>query len=281
MQIKSKASSALKKSGHNIQRLGLTLVTLSVLSGLATTYAMANSPQLELFPVSVQESFKQAETQTLQMQNELNRIVHEMNTQERLYNESRCDQLSDDEGCSQLKSQMQEKFMALNSMLQQSLPEVKKAVEHAHKTMGGSLSRMAQKYTPSQLIKLNHDAMQSDSVTQPTVSARTPLGRIAAIFSKINKSIGSRQTNMYVLASQTYADLSEIKKELALLEQNTRNNAVIDIMNFTPADMSDESIETIGHFRAMIMGDEDGYNIPSYPEQNSTVTYEERLSQFY
>lgn len=266
-----------------IRHLALSMITCAVLSTAVMTPAnAANSPQLELFPVSVQESFKQAEMQTVQMQSELTRISQEMKTQETLYKESKCDQLSDDAGCRQLKAQMREKFMELNTSVQESLPEVKRAVSHAHKTMGKSLTRMANNYTPSQLVKLNHEAMQrGQKNSSQRISGRTPLGRMAAMFGKINKAIGSKQTNLYVLASQTYADLSMINEELKLLEQNTANNAVVSSLGINLDDLSDESMDTIANYRSLVMGDEAAYDSPVYPDQNSTKNYEQRLSHFY
>lgn len=265
-----------------IQHLTLVVAAVGLLSGLMMSQVLAaNSPQLELFPVSVQESFKQAETQTVQMQSELTRISEEMKVQETLYKESKCDQLSDDGGCRQLKAQMREKFMELNAVVQAALPEVKRSVVHAHKTMGKSLARMANNYTPSQLIKLNHEAMQRDQQTRKKVSGRTPLGRMAALFGKINKAMGSKQTNLYVLASQTYADLSLISEELELLEQNTANNSVVNSIGINLDDLSDESMETISNYRSLVMGDEEMYDSPVYPNQNSIRSYEDRLSHFY
>ena len=266
----------------NLRHLSLVAMTCSILSGTPLSAAAANSPQLELFPVSVQESFKQAETQTTQMQSELTRISDDMKVQEQLYKESKCDQLSDDAGCRQLKSQMRDKYMELNTAVQQALPELKRAVKHAHKTMGASLSRMANNYTPSQLIKLNHDAMQRNQQVKQSSRGRTPLGRMASLFGKINKAMGSKQTNLYVLASQTYADLSLINEELDLLEQNTANNAVVNSLGIHLDDLSDETIETIANYRTLVMGDDGSISdVPAYPQQNTAKSYEDRLSQFY
>jgi hypothetical protein len=248
---------------------------------ISTSSVLASSPQLELFPVSVQASFKQAESQTLEMQNELTRISEEMKIQEKLYIESKCDQLSDDSGCRQLKSQMKDKYMELNTAVQKALPEVQRTVKHAHKTMGASLKRLSHKYTPSQLIKLNHEAMQTNNKPRQANTAKTPLGRMASLFGKINKAMGSKQTNLYVLASQTYADLTLIQNELALLEQNTANNAVVNSLGFNLDELNDESIDTIANYRVLVMGEEENFSTPVFSDQSSSQSYEDRLSNFY
>ena len=269
--------------GPALRRLSFAVISCGFLSCTLSVSALAaNSPQLELFPVSVQESFKQAESETLQMQSELSRISKEMKIQEDLYKESKCDQLSDDAGCRQLKAQMRDKFMELNTAVQQALPEVKRAVKHAHKKMGASLNNIANKYTPSELVKLNHKAMQrNQQQAQHVNTARTPLGRMASLFAKINRSIGSKQTNLYVLASQTYTDLTLINNELELLEQNTANNAIVTSLGIDISDMNEEEMETISNFRARVMGDDVAYDTPVYMPQNSTQNIESNLSKYY
>ncbi len=257
----------------------------SIMLAIALTTVAINAqaaPQINLFPISIKESLKQAEGASMIMQSETVRISQEMRDIEELYTSSKCDQLTTDAGCRELKSQMGNKFMELNGALRSTIPAVQKAVTTAQKQLATSLSKLGHKNTPAQLSTQNHNQM---SQHRPDISrVRHPgFSKLTKLFRSMNKAIGGKQTNQFALAADTYQGLTAVKEELALLDTNIKNNELIESIKFNMGDISDEDFDTIASFRKIVMGDEldAGEMQPAYQDDSSPSGYEDRVSKYF
>jgi hypothetical protein len=233
-------------------------------TGLNTAQA-ASGPKIQLFPTAVKENIKQAVRATNSFNGGFERFQQELIAKGKMYKELGCDGSIGDKGCGEIRKQMKEARSRYAQELKESMPEIKRAISSAHKSLGKSIRKAQSKMTPKQLMEMlkESDSQVAVNRAKRKVRGSKNYGRIVNNLQLISRSLGSgkngKPSNRMVEAAVAYAGLTDILNSVSQLEAEIEVLEIDDLFNEFTGQINESDVVKVESINEMIDGDTDDY----------------------
>jgi len=229
------------------------------------------SPRLNLFPSDVTEHLSNTGAVAGAMEESLKTVIHDLDSQQRLYDETGC-RGSGDPGCEAIAKQISEKYSEMLSIMEENLPEMKHAVRATHQGIGKNLRQeLGRKTSPAGI-----QALLSDKAKPKVFKGRYSLsGR----FSQYQKMISSGGKNtLATLAAEIYLDSREVLTMIDLMEADIARQQTVIKLGQMYGTLTPEMMSTVDAVKTVIFGEpEDDSGILPTGEEGSAEQFKSPL----
>lgn len=228
-------------------------LTMVICGGVHAT--QSTNPAISLFPSTVKQDLKQSVKATKQLEDSIEPIIEKMAATEALFRAANCDGEAADQGCSQLKKQLQQQYFDLLNEVDTFLPEVEKSIVATHQSLSNSINKtLGKTKTPYQI---QHEMLQQNKPVRDRIRAKSKKGLSARLQNLLRLTqTKSDPSNMLVAASEFFLDASD---SLLILSQTraaiaqAKTQAALDL---ELGSLSEEMFVTVDSVKSII-SDED------------------------
>ncbi len=257
----------------NIRRLSLLTATLATLlsSGLAT----ANTPTIRLFPTTVVEDLRQTGNVARDMETGLQEVIGQLDQQQQLYQESKCDGAENDPGCQRLARQIGASYLEMLTIMEERLPDMEHTVNNTRLSLEKNLrNELGKKMTPWTLQEtlVGKTSKTANDKPSPTLRGRSGM-RLSERFKQYYQLVATSGANgdqsLAVLASDIYLDMEETSLLIARTRQEIARATLMEQLNQSFGIITPEMIEVVGGVKSILFGDEESLAIVAGPPPGS------------
>ena len=227
---------------------------------LITPLAHAAAPTLKLFPSNVISSMKNSQASAEQMDQTLEPLAMQLQSQMDLYNDAQCDSDALDAGCLTIKQGISSAFTGLLQAIKGELPTMKTSLQSIDKNLGKSIkTKLGYSKT---LLDLDAIVQGKESSSQE-VSRASRKGKkgMAQMFRSYNKMLarGGKQESFALVAADIYAETYDALQALNTLEMNIDYSiARNQIDKAWGSEPSAEMVATVTAVKGLLYGYEEG-----------------------
>ena len=222
-----------------------------------TSASNSTNPSISLFPSTVKQDLKQSVEATKQLEDNIQPIIEQMSATETLFRAANCDGEAADQGCSQLKKQLQQQYFDLLNEVDTFLPEVEKSIIATHQSLSKSITKtLGRTKTPYQLQR---EMLQQSKTIEDRVRSKSKRGLSARLQNLLRLTqTKSDPGSVLVAASEFFLDASD---SLLILSQTraaiaqAKTQAALDL---ELGSLSEEMFTTVDSVKSII--NEDDYD---------------------
>ena len=235
-------------------------VAIIMIAGVAA--ANTNSPTIRLFPTTVVEDLRQTSSVAREMETGLQEVIGQLDQQQQLYNESKCDGAEDDPGCQRLAKQVGATYLDMLGIMEERLPDMEHTVNNTRLSLEKRLrSELGNKMTAWTLQETLLGGNPPKDSTSPAPSMRGRSGmRLSERFSQYYKLVASSSSHsdqsLAVLASDIYLDMEETSTLIARTREEIARATLIEQLNQSFGTITPEMMEIVGGVKSILFGDE-------------------------
>ena len=168
----------------------------------------AKRPALMLFPKNVTENIKEVSETSKQMEEGLEPVINNLNTQMELFQASNCEGDDVDAGCLEIKQQIVENYSQMLGILKENLPVLNKKIGATNVSLGNKISKeVGAKLTPAGLQKAI-----GDGALPPVIKGRARLSRVFSRYHALISKHGTGNKAIATMAAEMYLDNQAAKE---------------------------------------------------------------------
>ncbi|MCZ6619001.1 MAG: hypothetical protein O7E57_12810, partial [Gammaproteobacteria bacterium] len=135
----------------NQKFFGISLLLLLVVAAPAT-HGAASGPVVRLFPTTVLEDIRETGQVAEEMENNLQEVIHRLDMQQQLFEESLCQGADGDQGCARISKQLGATYLEMLNVMSERLPEMERAVNRTRSSLEKRIRQeLGQRMTPTSL----------------------------------------------------------------------------------------------------------------------------------
>jgi len=241
----------------------LLAALLFLAAGLAYGQPGARQPTLNIFSTQVIENLKETGNAAQTLENQLQEVIGQLERQQRLYQESKCEGAFGDQGCKQLSQQMAGTYKQMLTIMEDRLPDM----EHSIITTRDSLQRrLAKEFghnrTGRDLQYLLRSNKHNQMLAQRTRIHRQGVrlsDRFRQYFQLVNQGSGE---SLALLGSEMYLDMDETAKLIQLTQQQIERSKLVVDLSDSFGTLTPEMKSTVAGVKRIIFGEyeeDDGF----------------------
>ncbi len=270
------AQSVTNREDHEMRTTARTLsVLLLAVATLATGVTLANTPTIRLFPTTVVEDLRQTGNVARDMETGLQEVIGQLDQQQELYNESKCDGAEDDAGCQRLARQIGASYLDMLTIMEERLPDMEHTVNNTRQSLEKGLrNELGKKMTPwtlqETLIGSNTNNVATKS--SPTLRGRSGMRlseRFKQYYQLVATSGAKGDQSLAVLASDIYLDMEETSLLIQRTRQEIARATLMEQLNQSFGIITPEMIEVVGGVKSILFGDEETQALVAGPPPGS------------
>jgi len=246
------------------------------LAAMATTgVTHANTPTIRLFPTTVVEDLKQTGNVARDMETGLQEVIGQLDQQQQLYQESKCDGAEDDAGCQRLARQIGASYLDMLTIMDERLPDMEHTVNNTRQSLEKGLrNELGKKMTPWTLQEtlIGTNAGKSAPKSSPTLRGRSGMRlseRFKQYYQLVATSGAKGDQSLAVLASDIYLDMEETSLLIARTRQEIARATLMEQLNQSFGIITPEMIEVVGGVKTILFGDEESQALVAGPPPGS------------
>jgi hypothetical protein len=241
---------------------------IQLLSGLlllpVSGYAGASAPTINLFPTTVLEEIKHTGNVAAEMETGLQAVIGQLDEQQKLYLESKCEGNEGDPGCERIARQLGKSYLEMLNVMADRLPEMETAVNATssslEKRIRKELGQMKTSWTLQELLIGEESAGQPGSSSQaPSLRGRSGM-RLSDRFSQYYKLVartgGNANSSLAVIASDIYLDMQETSSLIARTREEISRATLMEQLNQSFGTITPEMQEVVAGVKAILFGEE-------------------------
>ncbi len=255
-------------------RILLPALSIAVAT-LATGVTFANTPTIRLFPTTVVEDLKQTGNVARDMETGLQEVIGQLDQQQELYQESKCDGAEDDAGCQRLARQIGASYLDMLTIMEERLPDMEHTVNNTRKSLEKGLrNELGKKMTPWTLQETLIGAKANTATTKssPTLRGRSGMRlseRFKQYYQLVATSGAKGDQSLAVLASDIYLDMEETSLLIARTRQEIARATLMEQLNQSFGIITPEMIEVVDGVKTILFGDEESQTLVAGPPPGS------------
>ncbi len=259
-------------------RSTLTTIFLSILLVGAVTAAhdaRANTPTIRLFPTTVVEDLKQTGNVARDMETGLQEIIGQLDQQQSLYVESKCEGAENDAGCQRLARQIGASYLDMLTIMEERLPDMEHTVNNTRLSLEKGLrNELGRKMTPWTLQETLIGSKAGDAAATPSPTLRGRSGmrlseRFKQYYQLVATSGAKGDQSLAVLASDIYLDMEETSLLIQRTRQEIARATLMEQLNQSFGIITPEMIEVVGGVKSILFGDDGGQALVAGPPPGS------------
>jgi hypothetical protein len=243
------------------QRIIKQLLTGCLLLPVAAA-ASPSAPTIKLFPTTVLEEIKHTGNVAAEMESGLQAVIGQLDQQQQLYLDSKCEGNEGDPGCERIARQLGKSYLEMLNVMADKLPEMETAVNATSSSLEKRIRKeLGQKKTSWTLQELLIGAASGDSATasQPSLRGRSGM-RLSARFSQYYKLVarsgGKTNSSLAVIASDIYLDMQETSSLIARTREEISRATLMEQLNQSFGTITPEMQEVVAGVKAILFGEE-------------------------
>ncbi len=223
---------------------GLAISSIAFFPAWASS---ANAPTLKLFPQDVRHYLKETSDNAKQLEDNLRGLVSKFDNQVALYKSSHCQDVAGDDGCEEIKSQIEKDYRGILSVMAQGLPGIKSSINSASSGLEKQISkRIGRNMKPRDIQR------QLGDKATPKVH-----GSLSKRFSAYHDLISRNgSSSLIVMASEIYLDTSSAKDWVELIEADIASQGVVLDVFKMYGEISPEMINTLNGVKSIVFGED-------------------------
>ena len=250
-------------------------VLLIAVATLATGVTFANTPTIRLFPTTVVEDLRQTGNVARDMETGLQEVIGQLDQQQQLYQESKCDGAQDDSGCQRLARQIGASYLDMLTIMEERLPDMEHTVNNTRQSLEKGLrNELGKKMTPWTLQEtlIGGNANKAATKASPTLRGRSGM-RLSERFNQYYQLVATSgakgDQSLAVLASDIYLDMEETSLLIQRTRQEIARATLMEQLNQSFGIITPEMIEVVGGVKSILFGDEESQALVAGPPPGS------------
>ena len=253
------------------QLLVLTL-SLSIVGLFSTPAAVAatkpqspSGPIVRLFPTTVLEDIRETGAVAEEMENGLQEVIHRLDLQQQLFQDSQCQGADGDEGCAQISKQIGATYLEMLELMSDRLPSMERAVNSTRLSLEKRLRKeLGQRTTPTtlqdQLLGKN-SVVAANADQRPALRGRSGVrlsDRFKQYYSLVATNNEGPGGSLAVVASDIYLDMEEAAQLIAATQEEIGRAALMEQLNQSFGVITPEMAAVVGGVKEILFGESVG-----------------------
>ena len=225
-------------------------------------HANSTAPTIKLFPTTVLEEIKHTGNVAAEMETGLQAVISQLDEQQQLYLESKCEGNEGDPGCERIARQLGKSYLEMLNVMAERLPEMETAVNATSSSLEKRIRKeLGQKRTSWTLQELliGEESGQSAAASQPSLRGRSGM-RLSARFSQyyqlVARSGSKTNSSLAVIASDIYLDMQETSSLIARTREEIARATLMEQLNQSFGTITPEMQEVVTGVKAILFGEE-------------------------
>jgi len=225
-------------------------------------FAGSGAPTIKLFPTTVLEEIKHTGNVAAEMETGLQAVISQLDEQQKLYLDSKCEGNEGDPGCERIAKQLGKSYLEMLNIMADKLPEMEIAVNATSSSLEKRIRKeLGQKKTSWTLQELLIGAESGNSTTpsQPSLRGRSGM-RLSARFNQYYKLVarsgGKTNSSLAVIASDIYLDMQETSSLIARTREEISRATLMEQLNQSFGTITPEMQEVVAGVKAILFGEE-------------------------
>jgi len=266
----------------SFQRLILAGLVMALVLPAAGSFCDAANPPptLRLFPTTVVENIKETGDAAKQMEQNLQTIIQDLETQMALYRASNCEGADADSGCTDIAKQMTDKYMEMLEQMDAQLPTMENSVKLTHGSLEKRIKQeLGMKMTPRQMQKMLGNRQQTQTARRRSAGPKLS-EKFRRYYELVAMSPAKSANNLSLVASEIYLDTGEVLELISLTRSEISRAKILAELNQVYGIISPEMYDTVAGVREIIFGESEGVGtIPGPPPGSSPESYVSPLAK--
>lgn len=254
--------------------------TLALTGISAAASATVSGPVIRLFPTTVLEDIRETGQVAAEMENNLQEIIHRLDMQQQLYNESLCQGADGDQGCERIAKQLGATYLEMLNVMSERLPEMERAVTNTRNSLEKRLRQeLGQRTTPTTLQNtLLGEASQTPGADKrPALRGKSGV-RLSDRFKQYYNLVATHKDgpgqSLAVVASDIYLDMEEAAHLIAATQQEIARASLMEQLNQSFGLITPEMSAVVGGVKEILFGESDQSSpIASPPYQIGEIDF--------
>jgi len=228
----------------------------------AAVFAAVDQPTIRLFPTAVLEEIKHTGSVAQEMEAGLQPLIRQLDEQQQLYRDSKCEGSEGDPGCNQLAKQLGSTYMDMLNVMGDKLPSMEQAV---NSTRGGLEKRLrrelGQKKTAWDLQEImlgKAGAAGIASTDQPALRGRSGMrlsDRFKQYYQLVARPGSNAESSLAVIASDIYLDMNEASVLIARTREEINRATLMGELNQSLGVITPEMQEVVNGVKSILSGE--------------------------
>lgn len=251
------------------------------LSVSSQAMASANTPTINLIPVTAVESIKLSAETARNLEGSLGQVVEKIDAQKAMYDSAKCEGSVNDRGCDAIFENLSASYKELLQGLNEELPNLSKQLNVTAKSIGKQLRKeLGKNMTPvdvQRLISGKRGAGKGVLQARRSNNSHNMLSWLSGMAKAI--SSGSHGESTAVVASDIYVNMTLAVEQIDMMQADINQSlATIDTFNAF-GQLSPAQLETVASVKTMLFGEFDEGSLPSPQSMDEpTETYDLELT---
>lgn len=257
----------LKQPGRQARRMGQRLAALAAatmtlcLFGTANAGGNVSGPVVRLFPTTVLEDIRETGQVAEDMENNLQQIIHRLDMQQQLYNESLCQGADGDQGCERIAKQLGATYLEMLDVMSDRLPEMERAVNSTRSSLESRLRQeLGQRTTPTSLQNtlLGEPGGVISQEDRPALRGRSGVrlsDRFKQYYDLVATNRNTPSQSLAVVASDIYLDMEEASMLIAATQEEISRAALMEQLNQSFGLITPEMSAVVNGVKEILFGE--------------------------
>jgi hypothetical protein len=236
--------------------IGALLLPVSAHAGSTT------APTIKLFPTTVLEEIKHTGNVAAEMETGLQGVIGQLDQQQKLYMESKCEGNEGDPGCERIARQLGKSYLEMLDVMADKLPEMETAVNATSNSLEKRIRKeLGQKKTSWTLQELliGEEGGSAASTAKPSLRGRSGMrlsDRFSQYYQLVARSGGKTNSSLAVIASDIYLDMQETSSLIARTREEIARATLMEQLNQSFGTITPEMQEVVAGVKAILFGEE-------------------------
>jgi hypothetical protein len=226
-------------------------------------YAGSGAPTIKLFPTTVLEEIKHTGNVAAEMETGLQAVISQLDEQQKLYIDSKCEGNEGDPGCERIAKQLGKSYLEMLGIMADKLPEMEIAVNATstslEKRIRKELGQKKTSWTLQELLIGAESGGNTATASQPSLRGRSGM-RLSARFSQYYKLVarsgGKTNSSLAVIASDIYLDMQETSSLIARTREEISRATLMEQLNQSFGTITPEMQEVVAGVKAILFGED-------------------------
>ena len=241
---------------HPTPAMGLVC---ALLCAATLAHASPTGPVVRLFPTNVLEDIRETSQVAEEMENNLQEIIHRLDMQRQLFDESLCQGADADQGCARISKQLGATYLEMLGAMSERLPEMERAVTNTHKSLEKRLrTELGQKTAPTTLQNSLLGEHSATATARPELRGRSGV-RLSDRFKQYYNLVAAHRDgpakSLAVVAADIYLDMEEAAHLIAATQEEIGRATLMEQLNQSFGTITPEMASVVAGVKEILFGE--------------------------
>ncbi|TDJ28260.1 MAG: hypothetical protein E2O61_03920 [Gammaproteobacteria bacterium] len=248
----------LLKPEANLKFFGISLALLLIVAA-PLTHGAASGPVVRLFPTTVLEDIRETGQVAEEMENNLQQVIHRLDMQQQLFEESLCQGADSDQGCARISKQLGATYLEMLNVMSERLPEMVRAVNRTRSSLEKRLRQeLGQRMTPTLLQNALLGENNVRTTSRPELRGRSGV-RLSDRFKQYYQLVATHREgpgkSLAVVAADIYLDMEEAAQLLAATQEEISRASLMEQLNQSFGLITPEMANIVNGVKEILFGE--------------------------